>query len=169
MLFVVKLIEVLAFRLAGYAGLRVGEVRGLRWRDVNLQTGHITIRQAVCRGQEAPPKSGHQRRIPLVLELVEELRKVGPGRRDDFVSLSERGKPWTEHGLLNAFRRACKRAGLAGWSFHSLRHYFVTALFRAGVGAPTVRELAGHLHLSTTQRYAHTTEEELEEAIRKLR
>lgn len=32
----------------------------------------------------------------------------------------------------------------------------MTALFRAGVGAPTVKELAGHLHLSTTQRYAHT-------------
>ncbi len=168
LLFASKSAEALAFRLAAYAGLRAGEVRGLRWRDVNLDTGHISIRQAVCRGQEAPPKSGHQRRIPLVPDLADELRKVGPGRRDAFVSLSERGKPWTEHGLLNAFRRACKRAGLVGWSFHSLRHYFVTALFRAGVGAPTVRELAGHLHLSTTQRYAHTTEEELEEAIRKL-
>lgn len=161
--------EALAFRLAGYAGLRSGEIRGLRWRDVKLDAWFLVARQAICRGHEAPPKSGHQRKVPLMPELVEELKKVGTRRKDDFVSLSERGKPWTEDGLRNAFRRACKRAGLDGWTMHSLRHYFTTALFREGVGAPTVQKLVGHLHLTTTQRYAHTSDEELEEAVRRLR
>jgi integrase len=41
---------------------------------------------------------------------------------------------------------------------HNLRHYFVTRCFRIGAGAPTVQALAGHRHLSVTQRYAHTNE-----------
>lgn len=47
----------------------------------------------------------------IVRGKLVELRKVGPGRPDEVVSLSERGKPLSEHGLLNAFRRACKRGG----------------------------------------------------------
>lgn len=86
-----------------------------------------------------------------------------------FVSISEKGQPWTDDALRNAFRRACSRAGLDGWRFHDLRHYFVSALFRAGVGAPTVKELAGHIHLGTTQLYAHTSQEQMEDAIRRLR
>ena len=42
--------------------------------------------------------------------------------------------------------------------FHSLRHYFVTSLFNAGAGAPTVRDLAGHRHMQVTARYAHSDE-----------
>jgi integrase len=44
----------LAFGLAAHAGLRAGEVRGLRWPDVDLELGTITVRRSVCRGEEAP-------------------------------------------------------------------------------------------------------------------
>jgi hypothetical protein len=42
------------------------------------------------------------------------------------VALTARGKPWGESGLNQAFRRAMERAKLDGWSFHDLRHFFVT-------------------------------------------
>jgi integrase len=57
--------------------------------------------------------------------------------------------------------------GLTGWRFHDLRH-LVTALFRKGVAAPTVQALAGHAHLTTTERYAHVARTDLKAAIARL-
>ena len=51
----------LAFLLAAHAGLRAGEIRGLKWRDVDLAGGQLVVRESVCRGQTASPKSGHER------------------------------------------------------------------------------------------------------------
>ena len=62
-----------------------------------------------------------------------------------------------EDSLTKAFVRDARRADVEGHPLHSLRHAFVTRLFREGVGAPTVQRLAGHEHLVTTQRYAHAT------------
>jgi integrase len=59
------------------------------------------------------------------------------------------GKDWAE-----AFHRAQARAGRSGFSFHSLRHFFITELFRNGLPAPAVQRLAGHAELTTTQLYA---------------
>lgn len=157
-----------AFMLAAYAGIRGGEVRGLRWRDVNLEGGYLVVRQNVCRGIVGTPKSGHERKVPLTDELVLELKRIDHRESDAFVSLSARGRPWTEAGLGNAFRRAAKRAALEGWRPHDLRHFFVTALFRGGTSAPIVQALAGHADLSTTQRYAHVAEVDLRDAIRRL-
>jgi integrase len=159
----------LAFLLATDAGLRAGEVRGLRWRDVDLRAASLVVRQSICRGVASAPKSGHERIVPLTDALAAALAAA----RNDakplaLVSTNARGKPWSEFGLGRAMHRACARAGLDGWRFHDLRHYFVTSLFRTGVSAPTVQMLAGHAELETTQRYAHVAAVDLAEAIRRL-
>ena len=136
----------MTFLLAAYAGLRAGEIRGLRWRDVDLAAGHLVVRESICHGEVATPKSGHERVVPLIPELRTALQKVRPRERDKFVALNAYGRKWTDWGLLQAFKRAYERAGLKGWRFHDLRHFFVTALFRKGVAAPTVQALAGHAH-----------------------
>jgi integrase len=161
----------LAFGLAAHAGLRAGEVRGLRWPDIDLELGTITVRRSVCRGEEAPPKSGHQRVIPIAKPLLPMLKAAHDGKKApwDAVSLTSEGKPWAEFSLRSAFRSASARAELSGWSFHSLRHYFVTMLFKQGAPAPVVKALAGHSTLAVTQRYAHVTDEQLKEAIGRLR
>ncbi len=158
----------LTFLLAGHAGLRAGEIRALKWRDVDLRAGQLIVRENLCRGQVAAPKSGHERVVPLTPELKAALERVQVRPRESYVSLNERGTCWTEYGPRQAFTRAQKKAGLEGWRFHDLRHYFVTALFRAGVAAPTVQALAGHAHLTTTQRYAHVARVDLNDAIAKL-
>jgi integrase len=160
----------LAFGLAAHAGLRAGEVRGLRWPDVDLELGTITVRRSVCRGEEASPKSGHQRVIPIAKPLLPMLKVAYDGKKSpwDAVSLTSEGKPWAEFSLRSAFRSAAAKAGLSGWSFHSLRHYFVTMLFKQGAPAPVVKALAGHSTLAVTQRYAHVTDEQLKKAIERL-
>jgi integrase len=158
-----------ALALAAYAGLRAGEIRALRWKDIDLKAGTLTVRFNKCRGVVSTPKSGHERLIPLVDALRREL--AGDGSKPEPAALVSRnalGKPWGEFTLRATFKRVCKRAGLSGWRFHDLRHFFVTALFRAGVPAPTVQALAGHADLSTTQRYAHTSRADLRAAMDRL-
>lgn len=162
--------HVLAFLLAAHAGLRAGEVRGLRCRDVDLAANHLVVRENVCRGMTAAPKSGHEREVPLTKALRKAIEaRVKAGSPDDRVALTERGTPWGEYGMIQAFKRAGRRAGITkSWRFHDLRHYFVTRLFDSGIGAHVVQALAGHEHLTTTQRYAHVGRPNLRGAIAKL-
>lgn len=158
-----------AFLLAADAGLRAGEIRGLRWSDVDLDKREISVRQAICRGVAAPPKSGHQRSVPLTPALVAELSCTPETQRTGPVSLTSGGAPWGEFGIGLAFKRAARKAGLdKRWRLHDLRHYFVTSLFRTGSSAPTAQALAGHENLSTTQRYAHVGAADRRRAIDNL-
>jgi len=173
----------LAFALGAYAGLRAGEVRGLRWSDITLKpaggtegssgAGDIIVRQAICKGEVSTPKSGDQRKIPIAPQLLPFLREAEKKKKEQdpsaHVALTKRGKVWGEWGLNQALKRAAKRAGLdPRWRFHDLRHAFVTGMFRSGSSAPVVQALAGHLELTTTQRYAHAVEGDLHDAIRRF-
>lgn len=160
----------LALALAAYAGLRSGEIRALRFRDVNMKSWTIRVRSAISRGVEGPPKSGHEREIPMPASLVRifgEVLKVGR-KPDDFVALSSRGTPWAEGSLLHAFQSVLKKVNLPRKRVHDLRHFFVTECFRAGIAAPDVQQLAGHLNLEVTQGYAHTTKDSQRVAIKRF-
>lgn len=157
----------LAFALAAFAGLRAGEVRGLRWTDIDLKGNTLTVRRALTRGEETTPKSGDQRVVPIAAPLRLLLEAAEPNRSNPWASVAVTafGKPWGESGLNQTFKRAQQRAGRSGLSFHDLRHFFVTELFRRGVSAPAVQRLAGHAEMSTTQRYADMTANDLRAAI----
>lgn len=177
----------LAFAIAAYAGLRAGEIRGLRWADVTLPTegstavsqqGYITVRRSRgSSGIEGPPKSGSHRSVhiaPVLLPFlikahIEARRRAGQNRIDEaFVSVSGLGQPWGDTALRQALQRACLRLKLPKSRYHALRHFFITALFGVGVGAPTVQKLAGHSHLSTTQGYAHPLTDHVAAAFGRL-
>lgn len=81
------------------------------------------------------------------------------------VAVTRAGKPWGEHGLNQAIKRVLKRTGRSGASFHDLRHFFITELFRKDVSAPVVRQLAGRTDLATTLRYADMVASNLTAAI----
>jgi integrase len=155
----------LAFALAAYAGLRAGEVRALRWLDVDLVVLVLVVRLSRSKGQTSTPKSGHEREVPLARPLLVLLQEAGPKAARELVARTSHGEPWKESGLLQAFRRAQKKAGIEGFRFHDLRHFFVTELFRGGGSAPAVQALAGHLHLTTTERYAHMVQRDLRATI----
>ncbi|MDI3284723.1 site-specific integrase [Polyangium sp. 15x6] len=150
----------MALTLAADAGLRAGEIRGLRWMDVDLDAGLLIVRQTIYGGEVDTPKSGHERTLPLTTRLARMLREAAakPHEPTDPVSPSSRGTVWGESSLLHAFQRVLAKAKLPKSRLHDLRHFFVTRCFRIGADAPTVQALAGHQHLSVTQRYAHTNE-----------
>lgn len=160
----------LACELAAFTGLRASELRGLRWSDIDLKAGVIAVRRGITRGIETTPKSHHQRLIPIGPRLRATLAAAEPKKASPWgsVALTARGKPWGEFGLNQAFKRALKRAGLRGWSFHDLRHFFVSELFRSGASAVAVQQLAGHADLATTQRYADLDASDLRKAIERI-
>jgi integrase len=154
-----------AFALAAYAGLRASEVIALRWVNVNLETGLLFVREARTHGIVVTPKSGHQRAIPIAPPLLAILVEAKKRSTSPYVAPSGKGGPWTHGGLRHAFDRAVRRATLPHARLHDLRHFFITQCFVGGAGGPTVQRLAGHCHLSVTQRYAHTNEILMREAV----
>jgi integrase len=159
--------------LALFAGLRAGEILGLRWRDVELERGRLIVRESVSHGIRTTPKSGHEREVPLTKEMLallqSEHQRLNP-KAEDAVVLTRGDRVAHGPSIRKAFKRAVRKVGLdpQHWRLHDCRHFFVTELFRLGVGGPTVQRLAGHSNLATTQIYAHVAGVDLEAAIERL-
>ncbi len=128
------------------------------------------MRRAMTRGEETTPKSGNHRVVPIAAPLRALLEVACETKKSPWapVTVTVKGKAWAEDGLNQAFKRALARAGRSGSSFHSLRHFFITELFRNGVPAPAVQRLAGHAELTTTQLYADMVASDLKTAIATL-
>lgn len=159
--------------LMAFAGLRPNEVRALRWKDIDLEKRRIRIRQGECFGVVAEPKTG-ERIIPIDPKLLPLLLKKRG--RDEHVAITRAvlrdgkpgGRPWSNTGLSQAFRRLRNQAKLAGWSLYSLRHFAITRWLRLGVPLHVVMKMAGHSNLETTQKYVHAIGSDLDAAAETL-
>jgi integrase len=143
-----------ALGLAAFAGLRLGELRALRWQDVNLDAGTVTVARSMLRdGTVGPTKTAAGVRV---LPLLPALRRVlvawrlrSPHTRpDDLVVGTAAGGPVQERDVRRALTAAKRAAGLdAGndrLSMHSLRHSCLSALATGGLPPTTLAEIAGH-------------------------
>lgn len=159
----------LAASLGALAGLRMGEVRALEKRDLDLERKRILVRRALSDEVSLTPKSGHEREVPLALALEHRLRDAVADKLPRArVVLDDGGNTPSRQQVLHRFKRFLRVAGLKERSFHSLRHFFVSELINSGAGAEAVRVLAGHSSLDVTQRYAHVATVQLRAAIDRL-
>lgn len=154
----------LACLLAGSAGLRRGEVIGLRWTDLDLVRGIIHVEQATYLSVHVDtPKSGHGRKVPM----TDELRSALLAARAPGVERVVLGA--TDKRLRTWFHAAQRRAGLpVRRGLHLLRHTFCSHLAMAGVSAIAIKDLAGHVDLKTTQGYMHLAPGGTGDAIKTL-
>jgi integrase len=146
-------------RVAAYAGLRMGELLALRWRDVDF-TGHaLTISRAMSAGVESSTKSGRVRRVPLPDQAAGALDRLS--RRADFTGAGELvfcnalGRPLDGSALRRRFKKARDAAKLRPLRFHDLRHTYGSLLAANGVDLVTIQSVMGHSALATTGRYLH--------------
>ena len=153
--------------LGGDAGLRSGEMRALRWRDVNQETGQLCVERNDWRGQVSRTKGGRLRHVPMTKRLAEALRGTRH-LRGPLVLCRADGASMSEGRLVVAVRRAARRAGLRNSGPHILRHTFCSHLAMRGAPARAIQELAGHRDLATTQRYMHLSSAAVDSAIRLL-
>ncbi len=163
-----------AFGLMAYGGLRPNEVRALPRREMKLRRegdepvgGFLCVREGLSYGETHTPKTG-KREVPIARRLAGFLGDIEAGPREGYVSLNPQGQPWGQYGLYHAFEQIRDRAGLAGWSVYSLRHYAITTWLRKGIPVHVVQKMAGHQNLSTTQHYVHFLKADLEDAARRL-
>lgn len=145
-------------------GLRVGEVIGLRWVDVDLRRARIVVRQAITRGRVGTPKSGKAREVELSPATVELLRSI-KHLRGELVFCRDDGRPLGNGTIKAALKSASKRAGLPMVYWHTLRHTFASHLVMRGASMKAVQRLLGHSKVTTTDRYAHLSPETTREAV----
>ena len=161
------------YLLAITTGMRQGELLGLRWQDVDLDGGAITVQHTLQRGVRdlAEPKTASAKRtFRIGHEMVGSLRghrkaqlqdrlATGPHWHErDFVFTGPHGDPWHGRNILAAFHAALGRAGLPSQRFHDLRHACATLLLEEGEELGVVSKLLGHSTVSTTiDTYGHLT------------
>jgi integrase len=157
-----------AVLIAGFTGLRRGEVVGLRWGDVSLTDERIDVRRAIVLGREVTPKGGRSRTVPMAGQVAQALAELDAARRahaeaagipaalgDDAPVLGTAlGDPLDASALVRRYKRACESVGMRVVRWHGLRHSFVTAA-REGFTADRVQQFAGHEDPRTAARYAH--------------
>jgi integrase len=149
--------------LALRTGLRLGELRGLEWPDVDLRSRMITVRQSVVRGLIGSPKSNKKRYIPMTNELYQVLLPLK--KTEGFVFGRNDGRPASADTMRTILRRACRKSGIREIGWHTLRHTFASQMSEADVSLQSVQELLGHSDIRTTMRYSHLAPSKLREAV----
>jgi integrase len=148
---------------AAFTGLRQSELIGLRWKDVDLESQRIRVRNAVVRGEhsgEGKSDLSTRRSVPMTERLRDELerwrgRSVFDHHDDLVFAHPELGTPLDRTKVTRRFQAACRRAEVPVIRFHDLRHTFATQLAASGVPLRALQEFLGHADLKTTQIYAH--------------
>jgi integrase len=134
---------------AFYAGLRRGELIGLRWEDVNLADGVIHVRRGwdAIEGEIAPKSRQGKRKVPIPAALrdhLAELRMDGDGEGRVFASdrwvrsiAEAAGERWVQRGLLRL-------------TLHEARHTYASLMIAANVNAKALSTFMGHANIGIT-------------------
>ncbi|MBA7662682.1 putative defective protein IntQ [subsurface metagenome] len=161
------------FYTALYTGMRLGELLGLRWCDVDLDMASLSVVQAlykrsgVCR--MIKPKSSYSRRrialSPSLALLLREYKAEQQTQRillgklpadSDLVFSHLDGKPRDPGVVSHTFAKVLKKAGLPHIRFHDLRHTHATLLLKGGIHPKIVSERLGHANIGITlDTYSH--------------
>jgi integrase len=157
-------------------GLRKGDILGLRWTDIDLDRGIITLYMQKTREPIEIPM------LPMVMDLLRRMeneakiraREMG-GPMSPFVFASRWPNRWSGEltklvTIRTSFCAALRRSKLAerGYRFHDIRRTFATMLYNKGVILTKIQRLLGHKSVLTTERYLGVKFEETRQAIQVL-
>lgn len=150
--------------LSLHCGLRASEIFRLKWGDVDLERGVLTVHG-----------KGEKTRPAFMTDMIKTmLQGLDPDAKNSPVFPDRNGKKIMK--ISNAFGRAVNELGLNDgitdrlkkFTFHSCRHTFASWLVIGGENLYTVQKLLGHSGIIMTERYSHLSAETLETAVRNL-
>jgi integrase/recombinase XerC len=142
-------------------GVRVSELVGLNWADVDFQLGIVRV---LGKGSKERIVPVGETALTTLRDYSLELRKKWnlPCRGETAVFLNNRGKRITTRSVARIVEKHLKQSGIAvKIGPHGLRHSFATHLLNGGADLRVIQELLGHASLSTTQRYTHLNLDQL--------
>ena len=145
-------------------GLRVSELVGLDWRDIDEELGMVMVRSG---------KGNKDRLVPVgepALDALKAWRRAMPiaWEPDGPVIVNLRGGRLTTRSVEMILQRRIATAGLsAGITPHGLRHCFATHMLGNGADLRSIQEMLGHASLATTQRYTHVSVNHLKEVYKR--
>jgi integrase len=163
-----------AFLLALTTGMRRGEILGLRWDDVDLDRGVLSVRRSVVAAgyevSENETKTGRARIIRLGAPTVTRLREYRRRQLEAHLALGlprprlvvtrEDGSPLHPQSLSYFFTEAVQEVGVPAIRFHDTRHTHATILLAQGEPTKSVQERLGHSSATITlDVYRHVTED----------
>jgi integrase len=165
------------------SGLRRGEIAGLKWQDVDVDAGTITIARnrvqvgAATVAENEPKTQSSRRTLPLDEGMISVLKRasaryaqeklaLGAAHADsDYIAVNEAGEPYTPGALTNMWHRLTTAAGVHPIRLHDARHSCGTALHLRGVPMAVIAKWLGHADASITARiYAHSQDDALRAA-----
>lgn len=163
----------LGILFALFSGVRIGELCGIRWEDIDFQLQTVTIKRTIERIANTdkyaqtktkviintPKTESSYRIIPLQKFLVDILQKIKkPGNCYLLTGTTKYTEP---HQYYVRYKRFLKRNNLGEYTFHCLRHTFATRCVEAGVDIKSLSEILGHSSVTTTMAiYIHPTLEQ---------
>ena len=154
--------------LIAYTGMRRGEALGLRWQDVDLEAGAVSIVQTLSRSVDRglmfqPPKTNSGRRVidldegtVAVLrahqgqQLLHKLKLEGTFQENGLVFAGPLGDPLNPMAITRVFQSFAKRLGLKGARIHDLRHFHTSVMLQSGQTLLLVSKRLGHASIVTT-------------------
>lgn len=177
-------------------GLRIGELLGLRWQDINTDEGWLQVRQTLVRVkntddnadsktklifQEPKTESG-KRTVPIPSNLIplfekhektqkeNKLKSYGLYRDDlNLVFCDKLGEPLEPSNIRSRLYKLTEKAGIDHTNMHALRHTYATRLLEADENTKVLQTLLGHSNIATTlNTYAHVLPESKKEAAEKI-
>ena len=163
-------------------GLRIGEICALKWSDINVTDGTITVSRTIERiyiiEEEKKhtelvinsPKTGNScREIPMSKELLSMIKPLKKVVNDDFYVLTNYEHPTEPRTYRNYYNRLMVKLGIPKLKYHGLRHSFATRCIEAGCDYKTVSVLLGHSNIATTlDLYVHPNMEQKKRCISRM-
>ena len=164
-----------------YTGIRIGEVCGLKWEDIDFSNKSLIIRKTIIRIKnkdtnknvktiliESTPKSETSKRIiPIPNFIIEILNKFK--QNDNYFLLSNSEKLYDPRYLEAFYVRILKKCHIKNNKFHTLRHTFATRSIESKMDIKTLSEILGHASVEITLKlYVHPTYEMKKASIENL-
>lgn len=160
-------------------GLRIGEICALRWKDINMESGVISIKQTIQRIYlideserrtelilDTPKTKNSIRDIPMTRDLIKLLKPLKRVVNDTYFVLTNEAKPTEPRTYRNYYKQLLKDLGMSDLKFHGLRHSFATRCIESKCDYKTVSVLLGHSNISTTLNlYVHPNMEQKKKCI----
>lgn len=167
------------FLCAFRTGMRLGELLGLRWGDLDWHGKFILVQRSYKLGRMTPTKTGKVRRVDMSDQLIGAMGSLHTERKREALQegcgevvetvFHRDGKPMEQNYIRRVFKRILVQAGLREIRLHDIRHTFASLLLSDGASPVFVKEQLGHTSIQmTVDIYGHLIPSSNREMVNRL-